>query len=53
MSKVAADQGLEYFSTHPSHGKRIENIAKWLPEAKLRKENTDCTKYNLDSFWRW
>ncbi|MBI4063567.1 MAG: M48 family metallopeptidase [Elusimicrobia bacterium] len=23
----------KFLSTHPSHGKRIENIAKWLPEA--------------------
>ncbi|KAI8815969.1 peptidase family M48-domain-containing protein [Fimicolochytrium jonesii] len=33
---------MAYLGTHPSPGKRIENIKEWLPEAQLIRENSDC-----------
>jgi predicted Zn-dependent protease len=55
MSQKASNQGIqgfEYFSTHPSHEKRMQNMEKWLPEAQRRRENADCAQYKLDRFWK-
>jgi metalloendopeptidase OMA1, mitochondrial len=33
MSEVSQGQPPEFLSTHPSHGTRIEQLEKWMPEA--------------------
>ena len=30
----------KFMSTHPSHGKRIESIKKWLPEAERNRPSS-------------
>jgi hypothetical protein len=32
----------EFISDHPSHESRIVALQKWLPEARMRSEQSDC-----------
>jgi Zn-dependent protease with chaperone function len=34
----------EFMSTHPSHGTRVANLQKWIPEAKA-----EAKKYGIIS----
>lgn len=36
MEKKSGDKIPEFLSTHPSHGTRIKNIKKWIPEIKRK-----------------
>ncbi len=36
MERKASDKIPEFLSTHPSHGTRIKNIKKWIPEIKRK-----------------
>jgi predicted Zn-dependent protease len=33
MEQVSRGQPVEFLSTHPSHGTRIRQLEKWMPEA--------------------
>jgi len=49
MSRVQQPLSSDFFSTHPSHSKRISNIKNWLPEAEQIFENSEC----VDQFIRF
>lgn len=42
MQKAEHDAPPEFLSTHPSSGHRVENIQKWLPEAREKRTESDC-----------
>lgn len=53
MSMVDKNQRLEYLSTHPSNKTRIENLTKWMPEARNTfNENCGDTKAQFEGFFR-
>lgn len=39
-----------FFSTHPSHSKRIENLRLWMPEAKKLYCETECSDFLFNYF---
>lgn len=39
---MGGSQPPEFLSDHPSHEARIVALRKWLPEAELRSEQSDC-----------
>ena len=41
---MGGQQPPEFLSDHPSHEARIVALRKWLPEAELRLEQSDCNR---------
>lgn len=33
----------QFMSTHPSNHNRLEKIREWLPEAEIKRENSECS----------
>jgi predicted Zn-dependent protease len=52
MAKAAKGQPPEFLSTHPANERRIENITKWLPEARQRRDDSEC-RSTLDYGKHW
>lgn len=40
MGSLSGEDGIEFLSTHPVHQKRVEEINRWLPEARQYYEKT-------------
>ena len=49
MSLASGSQPPEFLSTHPSHGTRIAQLEKWMPEALLVYQETKARRDSLDS----
>ena len=47
MEQFSKGQPPEFLSTHPSHGKRIEQIEQWMPEA-MSHYHSDSATTNAD-----
>ncbi|CCE64973.1 hypothetical protein TPHA_0J01520 [Tetrapisispora phaffii CBS 4417] len=44
--RLKSNEITEFLSTHPASERRIENMQKWLPKARIVYENSDCAMTN-------
>ena len=44
---------LPYLNTHPDSAKRSEMITTWLPEARQRAQDSDCSRREYQVFTIW
>jgi metalloendopeptidase OMA1, mitochondrial len=52
MKKKAGASPPAFLSTHPSHGKRKENLRDWLPQARKRYMRNKLSRDTRASIWR-